>query len=636
MKKITKGLLWSMLAPACLLPTGVPSEGQEAERKAAFRSPCAVAVAPKGDRIYVSDRGAGSVHVVDLGAGFPRREIPCSGEPAELCLSPDGSRLYVAERGASSVAVFDTARGDCVGRIPTDRWPVSLALDAAGERLFVGCEDTHVVLAFDLRSPAPKLLRRIPVLREPSSIAVTPDGSRIVVANRLPHGRGTDPDLAASVTLLDGRSLDLVAHVPLPPGSSGLQGVCSSPDGRWGYAVHGLGRFKLPMTQLERGWVNTYALSIVDLAAGTRKATVLLDDLMRGAADPFGVACSADGRHLWISHAGVHEVSKIDVGTLHELLAGKIPDRLAPAKGGYAPGIWSRIKKDPRAAAELSDELSALGEAGLIRRFPSGGLIPRGLKLSPDGKDLFVAHWGSGMVSRIATSGGSPPEIIALGPVQEPDATRRGEILFHDATRSFQSWHSCATCHPNDGRVDGLRWDFVDDGLGNGMDTLVLRYIHETGRLHRLGTLKDDSDAARHGLTFTHMIVPSDGQVADLQAYLRSLKSEASPHAGAADQLLRGKGLFEGKADCARCHSGPRATDLKFWNVLEAGGEEAGIRYKTTSLVELHRSGPYLHDGRALTIEEILTTFNPQDRHGRTRGMTPVELADLAAYLRSL
>ena len=40
-----------------------------------------------------------------------------------------------------------------------------------------------------------------------------------------------------------------------------------SPDGKWAYAVHTVGRTTLPATQLDRGWVNTNALSIIDLKA---------------------------------------------------------------------------------------------------------------------------------------------------------------------------------------------------------------------------------------------------------------------------------------------------------------------------------------------------------------------------------
>jgi cytochrome c peroxidase len=63
---------------------------------------------------------------------------------------------------------------------------------------------------------------------------------------------------------------------------------------------------------------------------------------------------------------------------------------------------------------------------------------------------------------------------------------------------------------------------------------------------------------------------------------------------------------------------------------------ESDGRYDTPSLVEIYRTAPYLHDGRAATIKDVLTRFNPDDKHGITQGFTPGELDDLAAYILSL
>jgi cytochrome c peroxidase len=59
-------------------------------------------------------------------------------------------------------------------------------------------------------------------------------------------------------------------------------------------------------------------------------------------------------------------------------------------------------------------------------------------------------------------------------------------------------------------------------------------------------------------------------------------------------------------------------------------------RFDTPSLREVYRTGPYMHDGRAETLREVLTVFNPDDLHGRTSQLTEEELDDLVAYLRSL
>jgi len=86
----------------------------------------------------------------------------------------------------------------------------------------------------------------------------------------------------------------------------------------------------LPTTQLDRGWVNTNALSIIDLKAQAPYCTLLLDLLSEGAADPWGMAISKDGRTLWVTLSGAQQVAKVDLGRLHPLLEGKVPKAGAP------------------------------------------------------------------------------------------------------------------------------------------------------------------------------------------------------------------------------------------------------------------------------------------------------------------
>ncbi len=63
---------------------------------------------------------------------------------------------------------------------------------------------------------------------------------------------------------------------------------------------------------------------------------------------------------------------------------------------------------------------------------------------------------------------------------------------------------------------------------------------------------------------------------------------------------------------------------------------ETDEAFDTPTLAEIWRTGPYLHNGSAATIKEVLTTFNPDNKHGKTSDLTPKQLADLEAYLLSL
>ena len=86
-----------------------------------------------------------------------------------------------------------------------------------------------------------KSFGKVRAVREPTCIRTTPDGRTLVVANLLPDGVGTDPTMSAEVSIIDAAALKQTATVKLPPGSTSVNGVCTSPDGKWAYIVHGLG-----------------------------------------------------------------------------------------------------------------------------------------------------------------------------------------------------------------------------------------------------------------------------------------------------------------------------------------------------------------------------------------------------------
>lgn len=600
-----------------------------------YRSPLSVGVSSDGTRLYVSDKTAGSVARLDAATGENLGETQIGGEPHGLAVLADGKILCVAQRKLNSIALIDANQGTVLGRIPVGGWPVALALAKKSNRLYSCNQGAHTVSIIDLMDG--REIGEIAVVREPGFAAVSADESKVVIANFLPGGAGTEPDVAAEVSIMDTDAMRQVARVKLPPGSTMAGGVWISPNGKWAYVTHVLGRFDLPITRLEEGWVHTFALSIIDLAVGERLATVLLDSLTKGAADPWAVIGSADGKTLWISHRGTHEVSILNIGLIHELLEGKVPDEIAARKDGTGDNIWVRIRTDRKQIKQLARDLTALHVAGAIRRTFSGGKGPTGLALSPDGNRLYVANYYSGTVGVLDAARGTLLSVFTLGAQATPDAIRRGEIYFHDATRCFQHWHSCATCHLQGGRVDGLPWDFLRDGIDNGKDVISLVNLPHTPPYNRLATRPDARFCIETGVQVSHQVAPDSGDVDDLLAYVGSLTAEVNPNvpkfAGAA---LRGKALFEGKARCTSCHPGPYFTDRRTHNVGVTSSNEPNARYDTPSLIEAYRTAPYYHDGRAGTMREALTQHDAEGLHGSLSELTPSELDDLICYVLSL
>ncbi|HYW79631.1 MAG TPA: c-type cytochrome, partial [Thermoguttaceae bacterium] len=226
---------------------------------------------------------------------------------------------------------------------------------------------------------------------------------------------------------------------------------------------------------------------------------------------------------------------------------------------------------------------------------------------------------------------------IALGDQPPADAARRGEIYFHDAVRCFQGWHSCGSCHLDGGRVDGLPWDFMRDGIGNGKDVMSLVYLPHTAPHGRRAKRFDPRGCMESGVVGSHMLIPEPSDVDDLLAFASSIEPEPNPVVPQSSEAARrGKVLFEGKAQCAICHPAPYFTDQKMHDVgLKSPGEPDG-RYDTPCLVEAYRTAPYYHDGRAVTIKQALVDHDPEHKHGEMDQLTPEEIDDLVAYVLSL
>ncbi|HEY8585157.1 MAG TPA: Ig-like domain-containing protein [Rhodanobacter sp.] len=132
-----------------------------------------------------------------------------------------------------------------------------------------------------------------------------------------------------------------------------------------------------------------------------------------------------------------------------------------------------------------------------------------------------------------------------------------------------------------------------------------------------------------------------------LQAYQLSIAAPAPP-AGSFDAAAatRGKALFEGKAGCISCHSGPEFTDanqrLHAPSEVASEPEAAGVpsyasrtatkMYRTAPLKGVWQHPPYFHNGSAATLDDVVAKYNAK----QSLGLSSTEVADVAQYLKSL
>jgi len=586
-------------------------------RKGAYPSPYAVACSPDGKTLYVSNHTALELAIMASDTGEVLKRIELSGRPAGLALSPDGSQVYVACAAPDGVvAIVDAAKGELSGAVPVGHTPTALALSPDGKRLYCCNRFDNTVSVIDVETATE--IKRFDVLREPVAAVVTKDGKTLLVAQHLPAGPATGDYVAAAVSAIELASGD-VTVIELPNGSTSLRGICLSPDGEHAYATHILAHYQLPTTQLERGWMNTNAMSIIQVADRSLVNTVLLDDPDLGAANPWGVACSEDGKSIYVTHAGTRELSIIDRKGLHE--------RLQKVAAGEQVATSSSPDGVPVDLAFI---------APVRQRVNLGSDGPRGLCVL--GSRIFVAQYFGNSLS-VVDLAKNPMSIesFTLSDAVEMSEVRRGELLFNDAIACFQHWQSCVSCHP-DGRADGLNWDLLNDGSGNPKNSRSLVLAHRTPPVMSLAVRKESDMAIRAGFKHIQFVLREEKDLIAVEKFLESMRPVPSPalvNGELSEAAKRGKKIFK-KAGCVACHNPPIYTTLSAYKLDHGTRQDVGKAFDTPTLVEAWRTGPYLYDGRAATLEEVFTQFNPKDKHGMTSELSADEIGDLVEYVRSL
>ena len=263
-----------------------------------------------------------------------------------------------------------------------------------------------------------------------------------------------------------------------------------------------------------------------------------------------------------------------------------------------------------------------------------------------------------------------------------------GKQLFFDRRWSKTGTVSCASCHqPQHGWSDDRRFSPDHEGkpTRRHAPTIINRAFSslEGWAGHRestedllVGLPFTSAEAVRTNLrsvrgyrtqfrrVFGTSVTP-DAVAKAIAAFQRTLVSGNSAYdryrAGDASALspaaLRGLALFEGKAACVKCHNGFNFSDQGFHNTgigtgvadPDLGRYEITKRkvnraaFKTPTLRDVARRGPFMHDGSLATLKEVVAFY---DRGGianpslspemKSLGLSAGEQADVVAFMESL
>jgi YVTN family beta-propeller protein len=574
-------------------------------------------VTPDGKHLLVANTDNGSVTVIDATANKALREIAVGDKPEGVAWIGNGPLAVVAVYNDDMVVFVDTDTGKVVEKLCVSDEPYGIVVTKDGSRAYVSHECPGVVSEIDLDQR--KLLRTMKAGNMVRGLALSPDEKRLYVTEFYTGVLiALDRETSAIVDRWKGQSSDnLCRHVIVHPRRpkaylSHIRSKIDVIDGSGSIFPH---------------------LSICDLTPpdGRKRRTSIGMDSYNGVyvvTNPWEAALSPDGKRLYTIYAGTNDMNISEV---------------------------------------VDDDYKEIKRVGFAVRV---GQNPRAVRVSPDGKKVYIAN---ALDFDVTVHDADSMKRLARIPVCQPPKSPewvRGKILFSTANRPLTSrrWIACASCHP-DGHSDGRVWQ-NPEGLRKTPALLGLAHTHPLhwsadrdevqdfeftirGRLMQGPGLLNGPLKPKIGFEPVELSETLAGRSKDLDAlavYCNSFDFTLSPHVPAPGKLSpaaeRGRNLFFSDAvGCAKCHSGPYYTDSTLkrpFNLHDVGtggddpSEKMGPKYDTPTLLGVYRTAPYLHHGKAKTLHDVLTTCNPNDKHGKTSHLQPQQIDDLVAFLKSL
>jgi YVTN family beta-propeller protein len=551
---------------------------------------------------------------------------PLLRRPVALALAGDGAQLFAANQRGGSISVVNIMTGQASAELGVGGRLSDLVATPDGTRLLAVDEERGELVVLGRGDGEPKPERRVKVSPTPVAVQVSADGKH------------------AAVTSLWARQLSLVDLVPAPRVVRTIDLPFAPRKLLWAP-----GDKKVIVADSFGG-----GIAVVDATSGKVESVRSLP-----ASNIRGLALSADGKRLLVSHQVINSLAQTSRDDIHwgnlltnnvsvlslaavldpkaEVLRGSEQYHLGDIGHGTGDPAGITIDTDGRVVVALAGvgEVAVGNDRGADWKYVTVGAGPTVVLPSRDGRRVYVANTFGDSVSVVDVKTGAVTVTISLGPQPELKPSDRGEVLFHDARLSNEGWLSCQSCH-TDGHSNGRLADTLGDGTyGTPKRVPSLLGVKDTAPLAWNGSVPDLPAQIRKSVETTmrgHKL--SAEQVRDLTAYLETLSPPPSRArlVGKLDEtaVRRGQEAF-GQQGCATCHAPPTYTSAKTYDV--GLSDEAGLKmFNPPSLRGVGQGGPYFHDGRAKTLREVFT----RHRHQVKGELTKQELADLLEFLRSL
>lgn len=563
-------------------------------------------ISSDGRLLACSNRDSGTVSIVDLQTHRALREFSVGQHPEGVSFIGQTHSLAVACHRDDVIVFADADSGKELARTPVFDEPYGVVSLQSGDRIYVTLDYPGQIIEVDTTThqvtntwPAGQFVRGIALTPDESQLLITEYYTGVVRAFDRANGQHTE-EWTGSVQ--DNLARQIVVHPTRPKAYLPHQRSRNT-------VAHGSGS------------IFPY-VSMVDLKsqAETRRHRVQMDsfDGTYVVANPWEVALAPDGLTLYVVFSGTDDLFECEV---------------------------------------LDDNYRELRHRHTFQL----GSNPRAVRVSPDGHSLFVYNALDFSVVEYDTKSRQAKAFITVCQTPLGEETLRGKRLFYSANQPMvgRRWISCSSCHP-DGEQDGRVWQ-QPEGLRDTQPMFGLAWTHPLHWSADRDEVQDFEHTIRgplmqgrglvHGPIHDSLDKPNQGLSAELDAlavYTNSHSIALSPHAkhGLSESARRGKTIFFSKeTGCAACHSGAFFSDsqpISNRNLHDVGtgnsdeSEKMGPKYDTPTLIGVYRSAPYLHHGAAHTLEEVLTTCNIDDKHGRTSHLSQEQIGDLVEFLKAL
>lgn len=597
----------------------------------------AMALDPNARRLVVVNPDNNTVAFINPDSLTKTGEYPVEADPRSVTMDGSG-QIWVSCMDANVVQVLNTS-GSVIETINLGRgaMPFGILASPDGNTVYVAEQATGEITKMDAGTR--EIIDTLYVGKIPRAMAITGDGSEMYI-NRLI----SDP-ARGIVYHVDLRNFSLIEEIDLPADSTtpdsgnACRGV---PNNRWAITINPSNTVAYSIGKKDNIFVGVYRdgkkstfdtlvrSSICYIDMQTNREVFEQRKDVQHHANPCDMVFNPHGTHMFVAEQGNNVVIV------------------------YDPDNWLKF------------------EVARTRV----GLAPQGVLYDPVTDYLFVKNLNDRTVSVLDAGPMSNSGSLELPIIATIDTVANeimpGQVLFgkqvfynaEDVRMSHLAYFSCASCH-TDGDHDGMVMDKGPDEGSRNTKSFIGKAGMKYGRVQwsaNVDEMQDFEGASRAFLgkgfisdedynagtrsdTLGDPVAGLSPEQDAIAAYVATMDTfPDSPYRNQDGSLtadgVAGKAIFE-DLQCGSCHGEDTFTDSPRGYFHDVGTlkETSGKRLympligiDTPTLRDVWRTWPYLHDGSAKSLRDVID-INTNDAHGVTSGLTNTEKDQLVSYM---